>query len=176
MVAKTAKTKKAKGSKAEHRVAERYRHWKVDETARRMPMSGAMAHFKSDIYKRFDMEWIDEVKCHETVRLGLFWKQTTIQAGLRAPVLHVTANYRPIITIIRENDFDAICGDDTRRFDRIDITRKKRFSFWDYASQCHDLVPRATVVDAVIGDDAVVMMTIDCYMQLRKEAMDAGIK
>lgn len=169
MTAKTSKTKKAKGTKLENKVAERYRHHKVDETAQRMPLSGAMSHFKSDIYKRYDYMWVDECKKHETVKLGEFWRQADAQAGLKTPVLHVSSNYRPVITVIRLDSFEELTGGDMRRFDILDITEKKRWSFWDYAGNCHDLMPRATVVYCTCKGETLVLMTIDCYMVLRKE-------
>lgn len=171
MVAKTAASKKAKGKKAEKKVAERYRYHKIDETARPMPLSGAMTHFKGDIHKRFDYAYIDEVKCHETIKLGEFWDQAVAQTsgGLRTPVLHVSSNYRPIITVIRASDFEGLVGDDTRRFDKVDISHLKRFAFWDYAKDCRDPVPRAMVIQCKVRGEDLVMMTIDTYCVLRKE-------
>jgi hypothetical protein len=169
MVAKTAKSKKAKGTRLENQVAEHYRRYKIDETARRMPLSGAMSHFKSDIYKRFDYEWVDECKAHETVNIRRFWDQTTIQAPMKTPVLHVSANYRPIVTVIRQSDFEYLVKDDERRYEIIDICDKKRWNFWDYCGKCIDMKPRATVVYFTVQDDSLVAMTIDTYMLLRTE-------
>lgn len=170
VVAKANSSKKAKGVRLENKVAERYRHFEVDETARRMPLSGAMSHFKSDIYKRYDVEWVDEVKNHETVRLSKFWEQAAFQANMRNPVLHVSANFRPIITAIREADFEYLTDDKMDRFHIVNIMEKKRWAFWDYAKQCTDLKVQATVVYCTVPDEALVLMTIDTYMILRKEA------
>lgn len=171
MTARTAATRKAKGTKLENKVAEAYRHHKIDDTARRMPLSGAASHFKGDIYKRFDYDWIDECKKHETIKLGEFWQQAVDQtsSGLRTPVLHVSSNYRPIITVIRTDDFLGLAGEDLRRFDRLDISHLKRFNFWDYAKDCHDPVPRAMVIQARVRGEDLTLMTIDTYMTLRKE-------
>ena len=108
-----------------------------------MPLSGAMAHFKGDIHKRNDWEWVDEVKNHETIKLGEFWDQAVAQTsgGLRTPVLHISSNYRPIITVIRR----------------------------DQAQYCHDPVPRGMVVYCKVRGEDLVLMTIDTYMTLRKE-------
>ena len=168
MTAKTAKTKKAKGSRLEHKVAEKYRRFKIDETARRMPLSGAMSHFKGDIYKRYDFRYVDECKNHETVRLSTFWQQTIDQCGMGVPVLHVSGNYRPIVTIMREADFDELT--DGERFEIIDITAKKRFNFWDYASKCTNFDPFATVVYVATSDEALVIMDLDVYCKLRQES------
>lgn len=169
MVAKTAATKKAKGTRLENKVAGLYRQYKIDETARRMPMSGAISHFKSDVFKRYDYMWSDECKCHETINLRKFWEQSAFQAPMKTPVLHISANFRPIITVIRQSDFEALIGDDERRYEIIDISSKKRWTFWDYAKLCVDLSPRATVVYCAVPDESLVLMTVDTYMTLRKE-------
>lgn len=172
MVAKTAKTRKAKGTRLENQIAALYRSHKVDETARRMPLSGAMSHFKSDIYKRFDYEWVDECKNHETINLRKFWDQTTIQAPMKTPVLHISSNFRPIISIIRQSDFEWLVKEDERRYEIIDICEKKRWNFWEYASKCIDMKPRATVVYFTVPDDSLVAMTADTYFTLRVENLD----
>ena len=81
MTANTAATRKAKGRKLEKAVAKHYRDHKIDESAQPMPLSGAMAHFKGDIHKRNDWEWIDECKKHETIKLGEFWDQAVEQTS-----------------------------------------------------------------------------------------------
>lgn len=170
MVARTAKSKKSKGTKLEKKVAELYRRYKIDETARRMPMSGAMAHFKSDIYKRFDVDWVDECKCHENITLGAFWRQAEAQAGLRCPVLHISSNFRPIVTVLRQSDFEYLLEDD-RRYEVIDICNKKRWNFWEYASKCVDLSPRATVIYCTVNKEGLTIMTDETYFKLRKERL-----
>lgn len=170
MVARKAKSKKAKGTKLENKIAELYRRYKIDETARRMPLSGAMAHFKSDIYKRFDLEWVDECKNHETISFNKFWEQASSQAGLRSPVLHISGNYRPIITVITWADFTYLVDEDERRYEVIDITNKKRWGFWDYASQCSPL-PRATVIKCYSDEKNLAVMLSEVYFKLRKERL-----
>lgn len=97
----SARGRKEKGSRAERKVAEAYRHYGIDEKATRMPMSGAMAWHKGDINKPNDYQYVDEVKCQETVKFWKFWEQADSQATLgRTPVLHITANNRPILTVI----------------------------------------------------------------------------
>lgn len=172
MTAKTAASKKAKGTKLENKVAELYRKYKIDETARRMPLSGSMSHFKSDIYKRNDYEWIDECKNHETINLRKFWEQTVIQAPMRTPVLHISGNYRPIITALREADFEQLAeANGMARFSIRDIMGKKRWNFWDNAKYCTDLSVQATVVYCTIPDESLVLMTVDTYFKLRVENM-----
>lgn len=170
MVAKTAKTRKAKGTRLENDVAEAYRDFNIDKTARRMPLSGAMSHFKSDIYKRYDDAWVDECKNHETINLRKFWQQTIDQSRLKTPVLHISSNYRPIITVLAQADFEqTAAANGIKRFNVIDINDKKRWNFWAFASQCTDLEVEATVVYCTIPDESLVLMTMKTYMKIRVE-------
>ena len=166
VTAKTARTRKAKGKRLEQKVSKLYREYKVDITAQPMPMSGAMSHFKGDIHKRHDFDWIDECKNHETIRLSTFWEQTVSQGALRTPVLHVSSNHRPIVTLIRESDFDGIS--EGMECTIVDITTKKRFTFWDYASKCTADMFLPTVIYLTLPDEALVMMDVNLYMRLRK--------
>lgn len=105
MGANTPASKKAKGNRAERRVAELYRRYDIDPKATRMPMSGAMSHFKGDIWKPNDYQYCDEVKCQEKVKLWEWWNQAVDQAVNRTPVLHITGNHRPILTVMRIEDY-----------------------------------------------------------------------
>lgn len=106
--ANTPKTRKAKGNRAERKIAEGYRHYGIDPQATRMPMSGAMSHFKGDVWKPNDYEYMDEVKCQETVSLWKWWAQALAQvSGIRVPLLHITGNNRPILTVM---NFDTYLG------------------------------------------------------------------
>jgi hypothetical protein len=100
--ANTPQTRRAKGNRAERKVAELYRRYGIDERATRMPMSGAMSHFKGDIWKPNDYTYVDEVKCQETVKFWLWWEQALSQAPEpRVPLLHITSNNRPVLTVMR---------------------------------------------------------------------------
>lgn len=104
--ANTPASKKSKGSRAERKVAELYRRYDIDSKAQRMPLSGAIASLKGDIHKPNDYGWCDEVKNQEKVKLWEFWNQTVDQAGTnRNPVLHITGNHRPILTVLRIEDY-----------------------------------------------------------------------
>ncbi len=97
----SAKGRKEKGSRAERKVAEAYRHYGIDPQATRMPMSGAMAWHKGDINKPNDYRYVDEVKCQETIKFWPFWEQAVSQAtNERIPILHITSNNRPIVTVM----------------------------------------------------------------------------
>lgn len=107
-LAKTPASRKAKGNRLERKVAGLYRHYDIDPKATRMPMSGAMSHFKGDIWKPDDYYYVDECKNSERVKLWGWWTQAVDQATAnRIPVLHISANNRPILTVISaETYFD----------------------------------------------------------------------
>lgn len=106
MTANTPQTKKQKGNRLERKVAELYRRYDIDPKATRMPMSGAMTHFKGDIWKPNDYEYVDECKNSERVKLWEWWGQTTAQAsGARIPLLHISANNRPILTVMEADTY-----------------------------------------------------------------------
>ena len=101
MTAHTSASKKAKGSRLEREVATAYRHYQIDEKATRMPMSGAMTHFRGDIWKPNDYEYLDECKNSEKVKLWEWWNQTKEQAsGARIPILHISRNDSPVLTVM----------------------------------------------------------------------------
>jgi len=107
-MAKTPQSKKQKGNRLEREIAGMYRHYDIDPKATRMPMSGAMTHFKGDIWKPNDYAYVDECKNQEKVSLWAWWNQATSQAsGAQTPLLHISGNYRPILTVMKvETYFD----------------------------------------------------------------------
>ena len=106
MTANKSATKKAKGSRLEHKVAALYRHYDIDKDAKRMPLSGAIPGLKGDIFKPADKLFVDECKNQEKVKLWEWWEQTKSQAkGLQKPVLHVSGNYREVLTIMKVDDY-----------------------------------------------------------------------
>lgn len=106
MQANTPASKRAKGNRAEAKVAQLYRRYKLFPNATRMPMSGAMTFHKSDIFKGVADDWSDEVKCQETVKLWAWWEQTCNQSGqFQKPILHITSNHRPILSVMRIEDY-----------------------------------------------------------------------
>ena len=104
MTAKTPKTKKQKGNRLEYEVAKFYNR-KLDPQARRMPMSGACDGFKGDILKRFYDGWSDECKSRDKMKVYDWWQQAVNQAGIHKPVLFIKANNKPILAIIRIEDY-----------------------------------------------------------------------
>lgn len=100
-MATTPASKKAKGNRLERDIAASYRSSGLFPRAQRMPMSGAMSFHKGDIFKGELDEWVDECKNQERVQLWPWWEQAVTQCtGLEKPVLHISGNYRPILTVM----------------------------------------------------------------------------
>lgn len=105
-MANTYASKKAKGKRLERDVASAYRSSGLFIKAQPMPMSGAMQFHKGDIFKGELDEFVDECKNQEKVQLWKFWEQAVAQcSGLEKPVLHISGNYRPILSVIKFEDF-----------------------------------------------------------------------
>jgi hypothetical protein len=171
-VAKTAKSKKAKGSKLEKKIAEEYRRIGIE--ARRMPLSGAISHMKSDIWKKTRDGWSDECKNAETVKLKEWWAQTRRDAStFNKPVLHVSANYRPIISIISAEDYYQMLltlqqsGQEFQHRQR--KLTKKRFSLWNEWSELwaeDGFGDPLLIIEGYAPEDLVVMQ-VEHYFELR---------
>jgi hypothetical protein len=95
---------KQKGNRLEYQVAQFYQR-KLDKDARRMPTSGALSNFKSDILKRIYDGWSDECKSRAKIAVYDWWEKTVRQSGSAKPVLHIKANNKEILTIIRASDY-----------------------------------------------------------------------
>lgn len=105
-MAKTPQSKKAKGNRLEKQIAQAYRSSGLFPKAQRMPMSGAMTFNKGDIFKGELDEWVDECKNQEKVQIWKFWDQAVEQCtGLEKPVLHISGNFRPVLSVIKFEDF-----------------------------------------------------------------------
>lgn len=105
-MANTYGSKKAKGHRLEKQIAQAYRSSGLFPKAQRMPMSGAMQFHKGDIFKGVADEYVEECKNQEKVQIWKFWDQAVDQCtGLEKPVLHISGNYRPVLTVIRFEDF-----------------------------------------------------------------------
>lgn len=163
-----ARSAKAKGSKLERKVAEEYRRIGIE--ARRMPLSGAFSHLKADIFKPVKDGWSDECKNQETVNLRDWWAQTIKGAGLDEPVLHISANYRPVITAIWTKTFDNMIKelrDSGQGFmHKVRIVEKQRFNLWDE----WDIVrnedgPGDSLL--ILKKHKLTVMEIEHYMELR---------
>lgn len=104
MAANTAASKKSKGRKLELRIAAELRAVGID--AKRTPLSGA-GWMKGDVTEiGSNNMWVHECKNQEKVKLWEWWEQTKSQAfGLQKPVLHVSGNYREVLTIMKVEDY-----------------------------------------------------------------------
>ena len=102
MTAKTARSKKAKGSRLEHKFAAMLRESGMDPDARRQLLSGA-GHRKGDIDT--ELPYCFECKNQERLSLWRSWEQATGQAGDKTPVLVVSANRRPVLVVMRAEDW-----------------------------------------------------------------------
>lgn len=104
-MANTPQSRKAKGSRLERDIAAAYRSSGLFPKAQRMPMSGAMAYHKGDIFKGETDEFVEEAKNQEKVKLWEWWQQAKDQCtGLEKPMLHISRNYSEILTVMRFDD------------------------------------------------------------------------
>ena len=102
MTANTSRSKKQKGTRLEQKVAGEIRH-RLKINAQRMPLSGAISHFRGDIYAP-QFPFVIECKNQEKVKIWEWWKQARSQAGLRKPMLVFSGNHRPILAVVRLED------------------------------------------------------------------------
>lgn len=104
MKALTAASKKQKGNRLENRFAQLIRHTGLDDRATRMVMSGAVFGFETDI--KTTLPFAFECKNQEKVKLWEFWEQAERgRTAIKPPVLVVSGNYRPILCILKAEDF-----------------------------------------------------------------------
>ncbi len=106
MTANTSASKKAKGTRLEKYIAERMNKvlGEYGVRAKRMPLSGAIEGFKSDIFVNLPVSL--EAKNQETWKVPEWWDQATSQAGLgKMPILIMSRNYcNDPLAVIRFED------------------------------------------------------------------------
>lgn len=103
MTANNARTRKAKGSKLEHWLAAELRRTGADPGARRMPMSGALAHFKSDIFTK--LPYAFECKNQENTKVWEWYEQAKEQkSGLEKPIVVFKRNYSEPMALLSAAD------------------------------------------------------------------------
>lgn len=103
MTANTPRSKKAKGTKLETWLASELRRSGADENARRMPLSGAMAHFKSDIFTK--LPYAFECKSQENTKVWEWYEQAKAQtSGLEKPVVIFKRNYSEPMALLSAAD------------------------------------------------------------------------
>jgi hypothetical protein len=98
MKARTYRSKKAKGKRLEAKLCSILRSRGIE--ARPMPLSGALAHFKSDVYTMIPYSF--EAKNKETHQIWQEWEQARGQAsGINRPILVISGNNRPILAVLQ---------------------------------------------------------------------------
>lgn len=106
MTANTSASKKAKGTRLEKEVARRITEvlGEYGVKARRMPMSGAIEGFKSDIFVNLPVSF--ECKNTEKWTVPEWWDQTTSQASMgKMPILVMSRNFcNDPLAVIRFED------------------------------------------------------------------------
>lgn len=163
-----ARSAKAKGSKLERKVAEEYRRIGIE--AKRMPLSGAFSHLKADVFKPVADGYHDECKNQETVNLKDWWAQTTRYCGTNEPVLHISANYRPVITAMWSRSFENILKelrDSGQNFmHKIRVVDNQRFNLWNE----WDIVRNEDGLGdplLLIKKHKLTIMELEHYMEIR---------
>lgn len=164
-----ARSAKAKGSRLERKVAEEYR--KIGIEAKRMPLSGAFSHLKSDIFKPVPDGWHDECKMQETVKLRDWWNQTTSTCGRSIPVLHISANYRPVITVMSSDQWYQLLQElkdiGSGYMHHIRKIDKKRYNLWDEWNQTYNETEYGDPVLHLENLDLTVI-SLSHYMEIRE--------
>lgn len=96
-MAKTPRSKKAKGTRLEKEIAKRIEYvlGEYGVRATRTPMSGAIDRFKSDIFTNLDVGI--EVKNQERLNFREAWRQAKADAGSKIPILATSRNNDPEI-------------------------------------------------------------------------------
>lgn len=98
--ANTAKSRKAKGTRLEMKVASEMRRSGLDPYARRQPMSGAIEWLKNDISNSIGLNI--ECKNQEKVKLWEWWQLVRDQQNGR---LIISGNHRPVIVVLSLEDW-----------------------------------------------------------------------
>jgi hypothetical protein len=172
-MAKTYRSRKAKGNRLEAQIATAYR--KIGIEARRMPMSGAMTHMKSDIFKVVPDGWHDEVKNQETVKLRDWWNQTTSTCGRSIPVLHISANYRPVITVMSSDQWyqllQELKDNGTGYLHYAKKLTKKRYNLWDEWNSVKNETEYGDPVMHIENMDLTVI-SLEHYMEIRETLLN----
>lgn len=91
--------------------------------ASRMPLSGAMTHFKSDIYAA--IPWSIECKHQETISFWKWWEQAQRDAGMKEPLLLFRSNHRPGIALMKMETWANLVAENIQLTEEITKLRTK---------------------------------------------------
>ncbi len=96
--------KRRKGARLERKIAQEFRRTGLDKKAQRSWQSGATWFWKSDIYT--SLNYSIEAKNQEKVKIWQWWEQAESQRKpYSPPVLMFTSNYRPILAVMKLEDW-----------------------------------------------------------------------
>jgi len=160
---------KAKGSRLERKVASKYRRIGIE--AKRMPLSGAFSHLKADIFKPVPDGYHDECKNQETVKLKDWWGQASSTSGSSIPVLHISANHRPVITVMSSDTWYQLLKElkdiGSGYLHHTKKINKKRFNLWN---EWNEHLATVEYGDPVmhIENMELTVVTRDHYMEIRE--------
>lgn len=94
------RSKKAKGSRLEHKVASLIRESGLDDNAKRMIGSGAFAGWKTDLFTTLPFSF--EIKNQETTKPWEWFRQAEEAATIaKPPIVVFSGNNRPIMTLLK---------------------------------------------------------------------------
>jgi hypothetical protein len=116
----------AKGKRLEYKIASLIRRKGLDDNAKRMPRSGALAHLPEDILTSLPIHI--EAKNRERVRLWEWWEETSQRTFTgHHPVLVVSGNHRPVLAIV-DIDYllDLLKAEQDYLADVTDIKRREK--------------------------------------------------
>lgn len=163
-MAKTTASKKAKGSRLEKKIAKRYRATGLFPDAQRQLLSGG-GYLKGDIYTKEHNPFVEECKNQEIVKLNQWWQQAEKDAHTQKPVLHISANYRPIITVLLQDDFMDMVWEleDYGHEHKLDpqVVSKKRFNLWNEWEACVEKTSQYESFPVLYIDRVEVLAVID---------------
>lgn len=177
------KGSRQKGARGEYKVRDDL--IKIGITAKRVPMSGALSWFKGDVTEMNVVnKHIHEVKNHETLSLGEWWRQASVQALYNeVPTLEFMSNHYPIYSVMRATDFDQMVAEyeasrSELRLNLIDFPPRKNFWKWQAATKTGGLdiyfweLKGRTIVEkdvaVVYPDEQLIIFPFSLYLMIRK--------
>lgn len=103
-MARTTKSKKAKGTRLEKEISTQLERVLGDYgvKATRMPMSGAIDRFKSDLFTNLPVSF--ECKNQERWSVHEWWQQCEQDAGFKMPILVMSRNHSSNYAMLKFND------------------------------------------------------------------------
>lgn len=104
-----------KGQRFEREFASMLRRKGIE--ASRMPLSGSMSHFKSDIFAA--IPWSMELKHQEKLSVWSWWDKAVADAGMKEPLLVFRSNHRPAMAMMRAEAWADLVAENIQLSERI---------------------------------------------------------